>query len=48
MAAAALTAALFIVPKAKISRFAAIAMLLIYMLYIYGLVDGWNILALFG
>ena len=48
MAAAALTVAVFIIPKAKISRLAAITMLLIYALYLYGLVDGWNILALFG
>lgn len=48
MALAALTVALFIIPKARVSRLAAVAMLLIYALYIYGLVDGWNILALFG
>lgn len=48
MAAAALTAALFILTNSKVSRLAAIAMLLVYALYIYGLVRGWNLLALFG
>ena len=48
MVAAALTAAVFIIPKARISRLAGIVMLLIYALYIYGLIDGWNILALFA
>jgi len=42
---AALTLALFIIPKSKISRLAAIAMLLIYALYLFGLINGWNILA---
>lgn len=41
---ATLLLALFILPKKSISRLAAIAMLLIYILYIYGLVSGWNIL----
>lgn len=48
MAAAALTAALFILTNSKVSRLAAVAMLLVYTLYIYGLVRGWNVLALFG
>lgn len=42
--ATALTLALFILPKKSISRLAAIAMLLIYIIYLYGLVSGWNIL----
>jgi len=42
--ATALTLALFILPKKSISRLAAIAMLLIYVIYLYGLVSGWNIL----
>ncbi|GAB5459346.1 MAG: calcium/sodium antiporter [Henriciella sp.] len=45
LAAAAVTLALFIIPKSKISRLAAIAMILIYVIYLYGLVSGWNILA---
>lgn len=48
MAAAALTLALFILPKAKISRLAAVVMMLVYLIYIYGLISGWNILGLFG
>lgn len=37
--------ALFILPKSKISRLAAAAMILVYAVYIYGLVEGWNITA---
>ncbi len=48
MGAAALTAALFILPKKHVTRLAGLAMVLIYALYIYGLVQGWNVLALFG
>lgn len=48
LGAAALTLALFIVPRSKISRLAGLTMLLIYCLYLYGLVSGWNILSLFG
>ena len=48
MAAAALLLGLFIFAKARISRLAGIAMLLIYSVYIYGLVNGWNIGAAFG
>ncbi|MEM6534809.1 MAG: calcium/sodium antiporter [Pseudomonadota bacterium] len=44
MALAALTLALYIVPKAKVSRMAGLSMMLIYMVYLYGLVSGWNIL----
>ncbi len=45
LGAAALTLALFIIPKSRISRLAAIAMLLIYAIYLYGLISGWNLLA---
>ena len=44
MVLAALTAALFILPRQKISRLAAIVLLLLYAVYLYGLIDGWNIL----
>ena len=44
MGLAALTAALFILPRQKISRLAALLLLLLYAVYLYGLVDGWNIL----
>ena len=47
LGAAALMAALFILPRQKVSRLAALAMLLIYGLYIYGLVDNWNFLGFF-
>lgn len=47
MAAAALTAGIFIVTKSKVSRLAAILMLLIYALYLYGLVNGFSLLGLF-
>lgn len=45
MGLAALTAALFILPRQKISRLAAIVLLLLYAVYLYGLIDGWNFLA---
>jgi len=44
MGLAALTAALFILPRQKISRLAALLMLMLYAVYIYGLIDGWNFL----
>jgi len=44
MGLAVITLALFIVPKSKISRLAAIAMILLYAVYIYGLISGWSIL----
>ena len=44
MGLAALTAALFILPRQKISRLAALVLLLLYGVYLYGLIDGWNIL----
>lgn len=47
MMAAALTLAVFIVTRSSITRLAGIVLLLVYALYIYGLVSGWNILALF-
>ena len=45
---AAITLALFILPKSKISRLAAIAMMLVYAVYIFGLIGGWNISAGIG
>ncbi len=45
LAAAALTLALFIIPKATISRLAAATMMLVYAIYLYGLIQGWNVLA---
>ncbi len=44
MGLAVITLALFIIPKSKISRLAAMAMILLYAVYIYGLISGWNIL----
>lgn len=46
LGAATITLALFILPKAKVTRLAGLAMLLAYALYLYGLVNGWNLLAL--
>lgn len=48
MAAAALTLALFIATGSKVSRLAGVLLLLIYALYIYGLTQTWDILALVG
>ena len=45
MGLAALTAALFILPRQKISRLAAIVLLLLYLVYLYGLIDGWKFLS---
>ena len=45
MGLAALTLALYIVPKARVSRMAGLSMMLIYLVYLYGLISGWNILA---
>lgn len=42
---ATLTLALFILPKAKVTRLAGLAMLLAYAVYLYGLINGWNITA---
>ena len=42
---ATLTLALFILPRAKVSRLAGLALLLAYAIYLYGLINGWNILA---
>jgi cation:H+ antiporter len=47
MGAAALTLALIIMFRARIGRLLAILMLLIYALYIYGLVNGFDLLAIF-
>ncbi len=43
MALAAVTLGLFVVPKTKITRLAALAMALVYCIYLYGLVNGWNV-----
>lgn len=48
MGAAALTVAVMIMTKARLGRLMGVLMLLIYAAYIYGLVNGFNILALFG
>ena len=45
MGLAALTAALFILPRQKVSRLAAALLLMLYAIYLYGLVNGWNFLA---
>ncbi|WOR14744.1 calcium/sodium antiporter [Hyphomonas sp. FCG-A18] len=45
LGAATLTLAVFILPKGKVSRLAGLALLLAYAVYLYGLVNGWNILA---
>ena len=42
---ATLTLALFILPRAKVSRLAGLALLLAYAIYLYGLINGWIILA---
>ena len=46
MAAAALVVGIFIFAKMRIGRLAGLLLLLIYSVYIYGLVNGWNISAL--
>jgi len=43
MLAAAVTLGLFVVPKGKITRLAALALGLVYGIYLYGLVNGWNL-----
>ncbi|MEL6663500.1 MAG: calcium/sodium antiporter [Pseudomonadota bacterium] len=48
MTLAALTVAAFILRNTKIGRLMGILLLLIYALYIFGLTQGWDILALFG
>ena len=45
MGLAALTAALFILPRQKVSRLAAAVLLMLYAIYLYGLINGWNFLA---
>ncbi len=47
MVAAALTLGVLIVTRSTISRLAGLLLLLVYLVYVYGLVRGWNILALF-
>lgn len=42
---AILILALFILPRSRVSRLAAVAMLLLYAVYLYGLINGWNLLA---
>ena len=46
MAAAALLVGLFIFTKSRISRMLGIILLLLYAIYIYGVLNGWNILGL--
>ena len=46
MAAAALIIGIFIFAKMRIGRLAGVLLLLIYAVYIFGVVNGWNILAL--
>lgn len=46
MAGAALIIGIFIFAKMRIGRLAGLLLLLLYAVYIYGLVNGWNILAL--
>ncbi len=48
MALAALTAAAFILTRSRVSRLAGLLLLLIYAVYIFGLTQGWDILALMG
>ncbi|MGB3627307.1 MAG: calcium/sodium antiporter [Henriciella sp.] len=43
MGAAAVMLGLFILPRTKITRLAGLAMILIYCIYLYGLVNGWNL-----
>lgn len=45
MAGAAITLGLFIIPRTRITRLAALAMILVYCIYLYGLVNGWNLRA---
>ena len=45
LAIATLTLTLFVMSRSKVSRLAALAMMLVYALYIAGLVNRWNILA---
>lgn len=48
MALAAMTAAGFILTRSKVSRLAGVLLLLVYAVYIFGLTQGWDILALLG
>lgn len=43
LAAAAICLALFVIPRSRVTRLAALSMLLVYVVYIYGLVHGWDI-----
>ena len=47
MALAALTAALFIFTRSRVTRLAGMLLLLVYAVYIFGLTQGWDLLALF-
>ena len=47
MGLAAMIIALLILTKAKVGRLVGILLLLIYVIYIYGLINGFNILGLF-
>lgn len=48
MAIAALIAGFFIVTNSKVTRLSGVALLLLYAVYLYGLINGWNISAMFG
>ncbi|MEO1474315.1 MAG: hypothetical protein AAFS03_10360, partial [Pseudomonadota bacterium] len=48
MAGAALILGIFIFLRLRIGRLMGVALLLLYSVYIYGLVNGWNIRAAFG
>ena len=43
LALATLTLGLFVLPRTRITRLAALAMVLVYCIYLYGLVNGWNV-----
>lgn len=43
MGGAAIALGLFVVPRSRVTRLAALAMLLAYGVYVFGLVHGWNI-----
>ncbi len=43
LAGAAIVLGLFVLPRSRVTRLAALAMLLVYAAYIYGLIHGWDI-----
>lgn len=48
LALATVSLASFVLPRTKISRLAGFALALVYAVYLYGLINGWNIAAVFG